>query len=123
MTPFFAKAAAVAKISSVANAICCTPDPNASDRNRDDCVRADCEAFNAMRNAAASAYEARFDPEVELSQQVLIPAVAEEKFGIEDARFVRFTDDDGSQIQGLLLSLRFANPLLFPTMQVNVSPA
>jgi predicted GH43/DUF377 family glycosyl hydrolase len=54
------------------------------------------DTFNSMRNAAASAYEARFADDVELSQQVLIPAVAEEKFGIEDARFVRFMNDDGT---------------------------
>ena len=39
----------MAKISSVAKAICCTPEPNSSVRKREDCVRWLCEALRMMR--------------------------------------------------------------------------
>ena len=41
-------------------------------------------------------YEARFDPSVALSERVLFPLSPSEQNGIEDARFVLFSDDDGS---------------------------
>jgi predicted GH43/DUF377 family glycosyl hydrolase len=37
----------------------------------------------------------RFPPDVGLSQQVLLPAAADESHGMEDARFVRFVGADG----------------------------
>ncbi len=40
-------------------------------------------------------YEAYFDPSVPLSERVLFPLSPSEQNGIEDARFVLFTDDDG----------------------------
>jgi predicted GH43/DUF377 family glycosyl hydrolase len=45
---------------------------------------------------ADSNYEIRFDPELALSERVIFPVSPNETNGIEDARFVRFTDDDGS---------------------------
>ena len=42
-------------------------------------------------------YEAHFDPSVSLSERVLFPLSPSEQNGIEDARFVLFTDDDGSK--------------------------
>jgi predicted GH43/DUF377 family glycosyl hydrolase len=54
------------------------------------------DTMNAIRLLAASAYESHFPAEVDVSQRVLLPAVADEKFGIEDARFVRFEKDDGT---------------------------
>lgn len=42
-------------------------------------------------------YEASFDPSVSLSERVLFPLSPSEQNGIEDARFVLFTDDDGSR--------------------------
>ncbi len=47
---------------------------------------------------ASSSYGVRFNPKVRLSQRVLWPRIATERHGMEDARFVRFTDDDGSVI-------------------------
>ena len=41
-------------------------------------------------------YEVRFDPKVALSERIIFPVSANESNGIEDARFVRFVDDDGS---------------------------
>ena len=49
-----------------------------------------------LRQLASSAYEVTFPSDVELAQQVLLPTAAEESHGMEDARFVRFVDDDGS---------------------------
>ncbi|MDX6230094.1 MAG: hypothetical protein QOI76_3484 [Frankiales bacterium] len=48
-----------------------------------------------LRQLVASAYEVDFPDDVTLSQQVLLPSAAEESNGMEDARFVRFTDEDG----------------------------
>lgn len=42
-------------------------------------------------------YEAHFDPSVSLSERVLFPLSPSEQNGIEDARFVLFTNDDGSK--------------------------
>jgi predicted GH43/DUF377 family glycosyl hydrolase len=49
-----------------------------------------------LRRLVGSAYEAHFPPEIELSQQVLLPSAADESHGMEDARFVRFVDADGA---------------------------
>lgn len=49
-----------------------------------------------IRQTVRSAYEARFEPGVELSRRVLTPVADDERHGMEDARFVRFTDSDGS---------------------------
>ncbi|MEO8261169.1 MAG: glycoside hydrolase family 130 protein [Pseudolysinimonas sp.] len=49
-----------------------------------------------LRTLAWSAYSAVFDPATRLSQRVLLPVTAGESNGIEDARFVVFTGDDGT---------------------------
>src|SRR5690606_36666114 len=41
-------------------------------------------------------YEVRFHAETELSERVIFPVSPSESNGMEDARFVRFTDDDGT---------------------------
>ncbi|HOW00781.1 MAG TPA: glycoside hydrolase family 130 protein, partial [Rhodoglobus sp.] len=43
-----------------------------------------------------SSYRAEFPPETALSQRVLMPVIDDERNGIEDARLVLFTYDDGS---------------------------
>ena len=45
---------------------------------------------------ADSNYEVRFSPTLALSERIIFPVSANESHGIEDARFVRFVDDDGS---------------------------
>lgn len=52
--------------------------------------------LDTIRTMAWSAYEATFDEQSDLSQRVLLPVTAGESNGIEDARFVIFTDDDGA---------------------------
>jgi len=45
---------------------------------------------------ADSNYELRFSSNLALSERIIFPVSANESNGIEDARFVRFTDEDGS---------------------------
>jgi len=45
---------------------------------------------------ADSNYELRFPPRLSMSERIIFPVSANESNGIEDARFVRFTEDDGS---------------------------
>jgi predicted GH43/DUF377 family glycosyl hydrolase len=45
---------------------------------------------------AESNYEVHFAPESKISQRVLFPSAPSQSNGIEDARFVRFQNDDGS---------------------------
>lgn len=44
---------------------------------------------------AASNYELSYEKEVPISQRILVPSSPAESRGIEDARFVRFVEDDG----------------------------
>ena len=44
---------------------------------------------------ADSNYELRFSPQFALSERIIFPVSINESNGIEDARFVRFTEDDG----------------------------
>jgi predicted GH43/DUF377 family glycosyl hydrolase len=45
---------------------------------------------------AASNYEVHFDEERPISEHLISPAAPAESHGMEDARFVRFVDDDGN---------------------------
>lgn len=45
---------------------------------------------------AKSNYELRFKSDQDLSEKIIFPASQNDSNGIEDARFVRFVDDDGS---------------------------
>jgi predicted GH43/DUF377 family glycosyl hydrolase len=45
---------------------------------------------------AESNYELRFDDHEDLSERVIFPVSENDRKGIEDARFVRFEDDDGT---------------------------
>ncbi len=47
---------------------------------------------------ARSNYEVQFQPEQQLSERIIFPATPSQRNGIEDARFVRFQNDDGSTI-------------------------
>jgi predicted GH43/DUF377 family glycosyl hydrolase len=52
------------------------------------------ETVNLLRDLVASAYEVVFPPDVTMSQQLLLPSIADESNGMEDARFVRFVAAD-----------------------------
>jgi predicted GH43/DUF377 family glycosyl hydrolase len=47
---------------------------------------------------ARSNYEVQFSPEQHLSERILFPATPSQRNGIEDARFVCFRNDDGTNI-------------------------
>ncbi len=49
-----------------------------------------------LRKVVSSAYNASFDRDTDLAQRILSPSADEESNGMEDARFTRFTDDDGT---------------------------
>ncbi len=49
-----------------------------------------------LRNVVSSAYEASFARDTDLGQRILSPSADEESNGMEDARFTRFTRDDGT---------------------------
>ena len=53
-------------------------------------------ALECIQWLADSNYELRFSQKLALSERLIFPVSVNESNGIEDARFVRFTDDDGS---------------------------
>jgi predicted GH43/DUF377 family glycosyl hydrolase len=58
--------------------------------------REDQKAAQGIWMLARSNYEVQFLQEQELSERVLFPATPSQRNGIEDARFVRFQNDDGT---------------------------
>ena len=54
------------------------------------------ETITQIRAIAARTYAVEFADHIPLSERVLWPSMAAEEIGMEDARFVRFTHDDGS---------------------------
>jgi predicted GH43/DUF377 family glycosyl hydrolase len=53
-------------------------------------------SVDLVRRLVASAYQVDFAHDTALAQRILRPSVADESDGMEDARFTRFVDDDGS---------------------------
>jgi len=53
-------------------------------------------ATSRMLHLAQSNYEVIYSPDLPLSERVIFPAAPNETNGIEDARFVRFTEQDGT---------------------------
>ena len=51
--------------------------------------------FNQIIWLASSHYELQFSLDTNISERVIFPVSANEKNGIEDARFVKFTEEDG----------------------------
>ncbi|MBN2569148.1 MAG: glycosidase, partial [Deltaproteobacteria bacterium] len=54
------------------------------------------KVLDSMSWLASSHYEITFSLDTDISERVIFPVSSHESNGIEDARFVRFTDDDGS---------------------------
>jgi predicted GH43/DUF377 family glycosyl hydrolase len=54
------------------------------------------DTIDHLRSVARSSYSVEFHESTELSERVLWPHAPAEEHGMEDARFVRFTCDDGS---------------------------
>ena len=55
------------------------------------------EAADAVVALAESNYEIRFEEDQPLCERIIFPSTPNEVRGIEDARFVEFTDDDGAR--------------------------
>jgi predicted GH43/DUF377 family glycosyl hydrolase len=53
-------------------------------------------ALSAIQWLAESNYEMTFSPRLAMSERIIFPVSSNESNGIEDARFVRFTEDDGA---------------------------
>jgi len=53
-------------------------------------------SIELLRRIVSSAYQVTFSEGTSLSQRILRPAAVEESDGMEDARFTRFTDADGT---------------------------
>lgn len=51
--------------------------------------------LDCIRWLAESNYELRFSSKLDISERIIFPVSANESHGIEDARFVRFIEDDG----------------------------
>jgi predicted GH43/DUF377 family glycosyl hydrolase len=65
--------------------------------HRDLLTRADSAAtVDLLRKVVSSAYTASFARDADLGQRILSPSTDEESNGMEDARFTRFVDDDGT---------------------------
>jgi predicted GH43/DUF377 family glycosyl hydrolase len=68
-----------------------------ADTHRDLLTRASSTTTaDLLRKVVSSAYNASFGRDASLGQRVLSPSAEEESNGMEDARFTRFTDDDGT---------------------------
>ncbi|HEY8902187.1 MAG TPA: glycoside hydrolase family 130 protein [Chthoniobacterales bacterium] len=66
--------------------------PNEGDNESHEVIR----TRECVRWLAESNYQVHFHPSVPLSQRVIFPVSPNESNGIEDARFVRFCEDDGT---------------------------
>jgi len=67
-------------------------------RRPDGMTQEDQNAAQGIWILARSNYEVQFEPEQELSERILFPATPSQSNGIEDARFVRFQNDDGTHV-------------------------
>ncbi|HEY2505185.1 MAG TPA: glycoside hydrolase family 130 protein [Streptosporangiaceae bacterium] len=68
-----------------------------AEAHRDLLTRAGSAAtVDLLRTVVSSAYDASFSPDASLGQRILTPSADEESNGMEDARFTRFTGDDGT---------------------------
>lgn len=66
------------------------------ERQSDGVLQKDQSAALGIWMLARSNYEVQFQPHQKLSERILFPATPSQSNGIEDARFVRFRNDDGS---------------------------
>jgi predicted GH43/DUF377 family glycosyl hydrolase len=64
----------------------------------DGMAQEDQEEAQGIWMLARSNYEVQFQPDEQLSERILFPATPSQRNGIEDARFVRFQNDDGTHV-------------------------
>jgi predicted GH43/DUF377 family glycosyl hydrolase len=65
-------------------------------RDNPACSHEHIRTLDCIQWLADSNYELRFSPKLAISERIIFPVSANESNGIEDARFVRFTEDDGT---------------------------
>jgi len=68
------------------------------ERQSDGILHEDFDAAHGIWMLAQSNYQVQFEHEQQLSERILFPATPSQSNGIEDARFVLFHDEDGSNI-------------------------
>lgn len=68
------------------------------ERQSDGVLQRDQGTAQGIWMLARSNYEVQFQPKQKLSERILFPATPTQVNGIEDARFVRFRNDDGSYV-------------------------
>jgi predicted GH43/DUF377 family glycosyl hydrolase len=68
------------------------------ERKSEGVLHEDQQTADGIWMLARSNYEVRFEAAQQLSERILFPATPSQSNGIEDARFVRFQNDDGSHI-------------------------
>ena len=68
------------------------------EQHADGVLHEDYQVANGIKMLAQSNYEVQFEHEQKLSQRILFPATPSQSNGIEDARFVRFQNDDESYV-------------------------
>jgi predicted GH43/DUF377 family glycosyl hydrolase len=64
----------------------------------EDEARARRQAADSILRLAYSNYEVQFRGDQDLSERIIFPASPSQRNGIEDARFVRFRNDDGTEV-------------------------
>ena len=64
-------------------------------KRKDHLTKGQIELINKMMWLASTHYEIKFSIDSAISERVIFPVSATEQKGIEDARFVKFTDDNG----------------------------
>jgi predicted GH43/DUF377 family glycosyl hydrolase len=67
-------------------------------REGDGILVEDLNAAQGIWMLARSNYEVQFQPDQQLSERILFPAAPSQRNGIEDARFVRFHNEDGTHV-------------------------
>jgi predicted GH43/DUF377 family glycosyl hydrolase len=67
-------------------------------RQADGMSQEDQDVCQGIWMLARSNYEVQFQPEQPLNERILFPATPSQRNGIEDARFVRFRNDDGAHL-------------------------
>jgi predicted GH43/DUF377 family glycosyl hydrolase len=70
----------------------------AESNSPDGMTQEDHNAVHGTLLLARSNYEVQFRPEQRLSQRIIFPATPSQRNGVEDARFVRLTNDDGTHV-------------------------
>ncbi len=63
-----------------------------------DAAQSNHHAAEAIWRLADSNYQVRFTPDQDLSERIIFPASPSQRNGIEDARFVRFQNEDGASV-------------------------